>query len=851
MKFFSDTKCPLVLTLLVCLVGWTTGCSKEQEPNPCNGVTCSGRGECINMGGRPFCQCEPPYKTSASGKECVLACENATCAAHGTCTELNGEPHCICEPGYVPTTDGLSCVKDGDPCFGINCCGAGECKLDAHGQPYCECKGDTAPHEKNPLCCATPCEDVDVCMRPTAMMCKEEDDCCGFGICKIDDDGGAYCECEVAYRMDQYDRTCCVRTGEPLELGQICSNGTDCKTNFCLMYGGEETGYCSKRDCSTNAECRNHSFDNKAMCCEDIGGENYICFKLGTGCNCGDSSGGCGASCTCQSDTACGTNFSCLASAAAGLDDPNAYCSMQCNTNDDCNECEDPDDPNATFACEAIGGGQKYCQPQTDDVCASRSDCTGTDVCIPIPTDDLTDLVGMCGTFGELESGSECDDDADPSDLPAEERCAGFYCLYGHCSEICEFDSDCPEGMRCGTIGFRMDDEGVNVAYVGMCMWFEGSMQPCEGFSDCPEGEVCNFYVNSSDQLVTLCVTQNCDPEAPDCLPPGTDDCGEEGSDPCWGDLCLVYTTGESFCSLICGTNDDCTTGTICGGLLGVSDTLTVTICVQFEGSAQPCMADDECPEGECCTFSQGMEGFESICKTPNDPSLAFGEECMDASLPCYNDLCVSMGEESWCSAVCADTADCPSGFYCDLVNLGDNKTWGSCAPWDDGSADSCVKDADCPTGEACFYNQTPFGELEAWCSQAHDPGAQPGEACGGGTRCYNDLCFDSTCSAVCDSNADCSAYGRDCVWYKVLGNLYGPACMPPDANSPLCSLCQSDADCAGDAKCIESSAYPGEKYCGLPCPNGDECPAGYTCSDVGGAVNNCRPDSDTCNPGH
>lgn len=849
MKFFSDTKCPLVLIIIVVLAGWAAGCSEEQKPNPCNGVTCSGRGECIDMGGKPFCQCEPPYKTSASGKECELACENVTCAAHGTCTEFEGQPHCICEPGYVPTTDGKSCVKDGAPCTGINCCGAGVCKLDGNGQPYCECDGDTAPDEKNPLCCTTACEVVNVCRRPTASMCKQENDCCGFGICKIDEDGDAYCDCEYAYRMDQYDRTCCVRTGEELESGQICSNGTDCKTNFCLMYGGEDTGYCSKRDCKTNSECKNFSNDGKAMCCEDYGGENYICFKLGTGCNCGDSSGGCGASCTCQSDTACGTNFVCLASAAAGLDDPNAYCSMQCNTNEDCNQCQDPDDPNATFNCEAIGGGQKYCQPQRDDTCASKSDCTGTDVCIPVPSDDMTDLVGMCATFGDLESGAECDDDADPNNLPASERCAGFYCLYGHCSELCEFDADCPEGMRCGTIGFRMDEAGVNVAYVGMCMWFEGSMQPCEGFSDCPAGELCTFYVNSSDQLVTLCVEENCEPGTEDCLPPGTDDCGESGSAPCWGDLCLVYTTGESFCSLICGDNNDCTSGTICGGLLGVTDTLTVPICVQFAGSAEPCMADNDCPDGEACSFVQGMEGYEAICMTPNDPGLPVGAECGEGLPPCYNDLCVGSGDEYWCSAVCMETVDCPTGFYCDQVNLGDNKTWGACVPAD-GSAEWCGQDADCPAGEACFYNQTPFGALETMCQQAHDPGGQPGDACGTGqNRCRNDLCLDATCSAVCDSNAVCSAYGRDCVWYNVLAALYGPACMPPNASSPLCSLCLSDADCGGDAKCIESAANPGERYCGLPCPNGDECPAGYTCTDVGGAVNNCKPDGDTCDP--
>jgi hypothetical protein len=855
MKFLS------VLTVLACLACFTVACTEEQAPNPCNGVTCSGRGDCVNMGGKPFCRCVPPYKTSASGKECELACEDVTCAAHGSCVESDGKPLCICDAGYVATTDGKSCAKDGDPCVGVNCCGAGTCKVDGTGQPYCECTGGTAPNDKNPLCCTTPCEVVDVCMQPTAAMCKEENDCCGFGECMIDQDGDAYCECQYAYRMDQYDRTCCVRTGEPLESGQVCSGGTDCKTNFCLIYSGDETGYCSKRDCATNSECRNFSDDGNAMCCEDFGGENFVCFKLGSGCNCGDSSGGCGASCACQSESACGANFVCLASSAAGLDDPNAYCSMQCNTHEDCNQCEDPENPGTTFSCDAIGGGQKYCQPQRDEGCTRSGDCTGTEVCVPFPSDDMTDLIGMCATLGELETGAECDGNADPNNLPSSERCAGFYCLNSHCSEICEFDADCPEGMRCGTIGFRMDEEGINVAYVGMCMWFGGSMAPCAGFSDCPAGEICNFYVNSSDEVVTLCVTENCERGSEGCSPPGTAACGDEGADPCWGDLCLVYTTGESFCSLVCGNNEDCTTGTICGGLLGVTDDLTVPICVEFAGSAEPCMADADCPDGEACSFISGMEGFEAICMTPNDPGLPVGTECEGSQIPCYNDLCVGSDQTGWfCSSVCMEAADCPTGYYCGLVNLGDNKTWGACVPSEDGSADFCAKNADCPPGEACFYNETPFGFLEAFCLQAHTPGAAPGEACGGGTRCANDLCMaDSTCSAVCDSNAVCTTYSRDCVWTNrfpnVATNLYGPACIAPDASTPLCTLCITDADCGGDSKCIESAANAGEKYCGLPCPNGDECgglahPMGpFSCTDVGGTVNNCKPNGDTCAP--
>jgi hypothetical protein len=356
--------------------------------------------------------------------------------------------------------------------------------------------------------------------------------------------------------------------------------------------------------------------------------------------------------------------------------------------------------------------------------------------------------------------------------------------------------------------------------------------------------------------LVMLCVSEKCHLGGPNCSPPGTSGCGDEGADPCWGDLCLTTTDGQSFCSIICASSEDCAVGTICVCCLPVSDTQSVPICFPFEGSASPCTADADCPDGEVCTINQGIEGYEAICTISNDPGLPVGADCgQGATAPCYNDLCLTDGVDSWCSALCQKSADCPEGFYCGGLNLGDNKTWGACAPAD-GSARPCDNDAGCPQGEACFYDQTPFGEVETQCLQAHDPGGQPGDACDGGQpRCRNDLCFGGICSAVCDSNAACSQYGMDCVWYNVISTLYGPACRQPGTSSPLCTLCASDADCGGDAKCIESSARPGEKYCGLPCPAGNECgslthPMGpFTCTDVGGAVNNCKPDGDTCNP--
>lgn len=76
-----------------------------------------------------------------------------------------------------------------------------------------------------------------------------------------------------------------------------------------------------------------------------------------------------------------------------------------------------------------------------------------------------------------------------------------------------------------------------------------------------------------------------------------------------------------------------------------------------------------------------------------------------------------------------------------------------------------------------------------------------------------------------------------------------GLVCSFVDFNAQVTSFCKKQfpsppaagttgAACTGDSQCSSQSCLmpfgSGEHYCSLPCPNGTECPAGYSCQDAG-----------------
>jgi hypothetical protein len=130
-------------------------------------------------------------------------------------------------------------------------------------------------------------------------------------------------------------------------------------------------------------------------------------------------------------------------------------------------------------------------------------------------------------------------------------------------------------------------------------------------------------------------------------------------------------------------------------------------------------------------------------------------------------------------------------------------------------------------------------------------------------------------CRTVCDYGYyGCygSYYGGCCYnqcWYECIGDGRrdpepspspspppdaAPAPAPPpdaavtDGPGGLCSPCGSNDDCKAGALCIQPGGDAGAtSFCGHPCQTDADCPAEFTCADIGSS-RQCLPVSGVCN---
>jgi hypothetical protein len=699
-------------------------------------------------------------------------CKDITCSGHGTCADVNGQATCNCETGYY--ADGLECKPTPADCTGQTCSGHGTCVVEAG---FAKCNCDPTFINQGPLACVP--------------------------------EGGCF------------------------QLGVTCTQPTECCTGYCLKYVGQETGFCSKNDCKSNSECTNVSGDGKTMCCVDVGGDSFICLKGGKGCSCGDQSGTCGSSCACQMSSACDPNFPCLSS---GDDDPNAVCSAKCHSDNDCANCQDPNDPDKVFTCQPISGGETYCLAG-QALCQSSADCEDPEVCVPFPSADGKKMEPGCSKLGDLPPGSVCDDDANANNLPASERCSDFYCLNDHCSEVCEMSSDCPEHMVCNTINFCMDSGCSTIAAIGMCYWMEGPLTACDGNGDCPAGSYCGYYLppGSASTVQKVCVNQNCDPaNVNTCMPLGSD-CYQVTDKECFGDFCIG--SGEDyFCSALCKDDTDCPSNMLCG-LLRVSDTQTTGACIPGR-----CAGNSDCKPDEVCMPTVGPNNtIIGACESTSG-TIEFGGACNDSANP---DPCKGFCFDGHCSSMCDTDADCGAGGVCSQIGFCldsycNEIGYGAVCRWFPGSGNPCGAHDDCPAGEMCNFYTNPTGtEVVKICTtQNCDPSvpeqcAPAGGECGTGKPpCFGDLCLTGGyCSTLCDVNADCPQ-GMICGAIGLSETLSIGGCIKFEGSGEACG---SNADCA-DNNPAEVCEFVGtvngiETLCATPTANGAN--PGETCNQT------------------
>ena len=385
----------------------------------------------------------------------------------------------------------------------------------------------------------------------------QADTCAPHGTCVIGDEGPS-CVCDEFYQPGP--NASCIPLPTQL-IGQRCVDDNNCISDRCLIYTGDTEGYCTTTECTVDRDCINHSDDNRYMCCVEVDAAYFICLKIAEGYACSNGPLPCGVPCADDPDIC--YPLPCIGD---GEDDPNATCASPCATDADCNTCEWGEDPNAEFACVLIENGDKYCLVDQSEPCNTSADCPEDETCTIGVSPDMTDLFGKCMNIGGMPPGSECNDEDDPNDLSYEERCSGFYCLGGMCSEVCVEDTDCPEGMICEVLRFSNVDDEILV-----CM----GDKSCDGPAGCADGDSC-WPTQRGNELSGWCRANE-----------GTDPVGTGCTDA--SDTCEVFCI-EPLCTEWCTLDADCPEGMRCE---------TIDFCL-----AEPCDDPENMAAGTVCTGS-------------------------------------------------------------------------------------------------------------------------------------------------------------------------------------------------------------------------------------------------------
>ena len=196
----------------------------------------------------------------------------------------------------------------------------------------------------------------------------------------------------------------------------------------------------------------------------------------------------------------------------------------------------------------------------------------------------------------------------------------------------------------------------------------------------------------------------------------GGPQCAESGDCPsmqeCVQGQCVNVSSGEGQ------IGDDCSVAPCDQSL----------VCVQSQDNSSFCTRvcnDGTCPGGWGCYAVNSSQGQVNLClpQQGGNGDLNFGEAC-ESGPECASGLCVSDGQQTFCSQSCAGEEDCPNQSTCQGLSNGG----GACIPTEGSD------------------NETPFGT----------PCMQPSD-------CENGLCLDDDielyCTLVCNTDRDCPEY--------------------------------------------------------------------------------------------
>ncbi len=537
--------------------------------------------------------------------------------------------------------------------------------------------------------------------------------------------------------------------GHDLLMGEHCVEDGQCASNLCLIYEGDDEGYCTETGCVLQDECHNHAAgETDDMCCMEMEGQ-FICLKVAEGYGCDDPPTPMG--------TPCGDNPDlCYRTTCVGEGDE-AICTRLCATDADC----DGSGWGPEFTCQTVEDGNRYCLIFNPVLCTASADCPVGETCSVEVNADLTDLFGECVTYGARQPGSECNDEDDPSSLSFEERCSGLYCLNGKCSEVCSEDADCPEGMICESQQFPNVDDTIMVC--------KGVLS-CNGTADCPEGQVC-WPVPVTDHFEGRC---------------GQEDGG--------GDFTDAFCLADENCpeGLSCLNSDYCLAEP-CGD---PGNTLVLSACIED----MRCAAASECGEGEGCWPTEAYEGGLMGWCRQDEGTDPVGTACDED-----NDICQVLCLEGLCTEWCTLDEDCPETMRCKQVAYclaepcdedANIALGGSCV-----AEDYCDSPDDCDDGFSCAPVLQADSTFSGGCQE--DQGADPvGTECDSQNDTCQVLCGDGRCTEWCSLDEDC---GPGMLCENLYICLENPCEFPDDFSSM--SVCVTDLRCSAPSDCEPGSS--------------------------------------------
>ena len=548
----------------------------------------------------------------------------------------------------------------------------------------------------------------------------------------------------------------------------------------------------------------------------------------------------CATSCT--DDTQCtGTYFCGMSNNACQPDQDNG---QTCTANSQCASgscvdgvCCDTACQDVCMACSALkkgSGGDGVCgavsngnDPDTECDTASPSTCTTTGVCNGAGACSLYASGTACGA-GSCTNGTHTAENCNGlgSCMPsASASCAPYKCANGtSCATSCAADSDCAAGNFCRT----SDSSCQPVMATGAAC--TSDLQCNSGH--CTDGLCCdtsctNPCVACSAALKQGGIDGECGPAKTgtdphsDCVDDGAASCNRDGQ--CnGGGACRLYAAGTSCGSSQCVGN--AATGLICNGAGLCSANSTGADCAPYTckaGScANPCVDDTDCVTGLYCNAL-------GACTTKGALGIACTGASQCASGTCSEGVCCDTSCAAPCMACTAALKQGGADGLCGPVAAGTDPHYGC---MQEGPA-TCGHDGTCDgTGDCRYYAAgiacgagTCLGNLV---QAVECNGLGTCSAGSGGTDCSPYVCQQGSCSATCQTPADCvSGYRCDqgaCVSMKVSGESCTTSAQ---CESGFCA----DGVCCGTA-------------CSGQCEACDESGAAGTCTVVTGAPRGSRP---------